>query len=292
MSPSRDRLSFRRGATHVRGCFASTRAAVSHLDHGWRGEVERIADRLAGKVALVTGASSGIGEAAALSLAAAGAAVAVSGRRKDRLDSLVRRIAAAGGKGLALPGDVSIEADATQAVKDTVARLGRIDVLINSAGINEAGGIESLPLELWRKVIDVNLMGTLYCCKAAVAAMKAQGSGDIINISSTAGRRAGARFGAYSTSKFGVNGLTECLRQEVGGAGVRVCVIEPGATTTEIADSISDPKAREAIRAHVTKEGAMAASDIADAIMFVVTLPRRANVSEMLIRPTIDTAPM
>lgn len=254
--------------------------------------MERIADRLAGKVALVTGASSGIGEAAALSLAAAGASVAVSGRRKERLDSLVRRIEKAGGKGLALPGDVSIEADATRAVNDTVARLGRIDVLINSAGVNEAGGIESLPLDLWRKVIDINLMGTLYCCKAAVPAMKAQGGGDIINISSTAGRRAGAGFAAYSTSKFGVNGLTECLRQEVGGAGVRVCIIEPGATTTEIAESISDLKAREAIRAHVTKEGAMAASDIADAIMFVVTLPRRANVSEMLIRPTIDTAPM
>jgi NADP-dependent 3-hydroxy acid dehydrogenase YdfG len=251
-----------------------------------------MAERVAGKVALVTGASSGIGEAAALALAAAGASVAVSGRRKDRLDSLVRRIEMSGGKGLALPGDVSIEADATQAVKDTVARLGRIDILINSAGVNEAGGIESLPLELWRKVIDTNLMGTLYSCKAAVPAMKAQGSGDIINISSTAGRRAAAAFAAYATSKFGVTGLTESLRQEVGGAGIRVCIIEPGATATDIAESISDPKAREAIRAHVSKPGAMAATDIADAIMFVLTLPLRANVSQMLIRPTIDTAAM
>jgi NADP-dependent 3-hydroxy acid dehydrogenase YdfG len=251
-----------------------------------------MAERVAGKVALVTGASSGIGEAAALALAAAGASVAVSGRRKDRLDSLVRRIEMSGGKGLALPGDVSIEADATQAVTDTVARLGRIDILINSAGVNEAGGIESLPLELWRKVIDTNLMGTLYSCKAAVPAMKAQGSGDIINISSTAGRRAAAAFAAYATSKFGVTGLTESLRQEVGGAGIRVCIIEPGATATDIAESISDPKAREAIRAHVSKPGAMAATDIADAIMFVLTLPLRANVSQMLIRPTIDTAAM
>jgi NADP-dependent 3-hydroxy acid dehydrogenase YdfG len=249
-------------------------------------------ERVAGKVALVTGASSGIGEAAALALAAAGASVAVSGRRKDRLDSLVRRIEKSGGKGLALPGDVSLEADATQAVKDTVARLGRIDILINSAGVNEAGGIESLPLDLWRKVIDTNLMGTLYSCKAAVPAMKAQGSGDIINISSTAGRRAVAAFAAYATSKFGVTGLTESLRQEVGGAGIRVCIIEPGATATDIAESISDPKAREAIRAHVSKPGAMAAADIADAIMFVLALPLRANVSQMLIRPTIDTAAM
>jgi len=249
-------------------------------------------EKVAGKVALVTGASSGIGEAAALALAAAGASVAVSGRRKDRLDALVRRIEKSGGKGLALPGDVSLEADATQAVKDTVARLGRIDILINSAGVNEAGGIESLPLDLWRKVIDTNLMGTLYSCKAAVPVMKAQGGGDIINISSTAGRRAAAAFAAYATSKFGVTGFTESLRQEVGGAGIRVCIIEPGATATDIAESISDPKAREAIRAHVSKPGAMAATDIADAIMFVLALPLRANVSQMLIRPTIDTAAM
>jgi len=251
-----------------------------------------MSQQLSGKVALVTGASSGIGEAAALALAAQGVTVAVSGRRKERLDDLVRRIEAAGGKGLALPGDVSVEADATKAVADTVAQLGRIDILINSAGVNEAGGVESLPLDLWRKVIDVNLMGTLYSCKAAVPLMKAQGGGDIINISSTAGRRATAAFAAYATSKFGLTGFTESLRQEVGGAGIRVCIIEPGATQTEIADSISDPVAREAIRAHVSKDGAMAASDIADAILFVLTLPRRANVSQMLIRPTIDVAAM
>jgi len=247
---------------------------------------------LAGKVALVTGASSGIGEAAALALAQEGASVAVSGRRKERLDALVQRLEDAGGKGLALPGDVSVEAEALKSVEDTVAHFGRIDILINSAGVNEFGGVDSLPLELWPKVIDINLMGTLYTCKAAVPRMKAQSGGDIINISSTAGRRAAAAFAAYATSKFGVTGLTESLRQEVGRDGIRVCIIEPGATSTEIADSISDPKAREAIWKHVTKEGAMASADIADAILFVVTLPPRANVSQMLIRPTIDVAPM
>jgi NADP-dependent 3-hydroxy acid dehydrogenase YdfG len=249
-------------------------------------------NRLSAKVALITGASSGIGEAAALALAKAGAAVAVSGRRKERLDALVKQIDAVGGKGLALPGDVSVEADATKAVKDTAAGFGRIDILINSAGVNEAGGVDSLPLNLWRKVLDINLMGTLYSCKAAVPLMKAQGSGDIINISSTAGRRAVAAFAAYATSKFGVTGLTESLRQEVGGSGIRVSIIEPGATRTEIADSITNPKAREAISKHVSKEGAMAASDIADAIMFVLSLPPHVNVSQMLIRPTIDVAPM
>jgi NAD(P)-dependent dehydrogenase (short-subunit alcohol dehydrogenase family) len=209
--------------------------------------------RLDGKVALVTGASSGIGEAAALALAQAGAVVAVSGRRRERLDGLVAQIQSAGGKGLALQCDVSVEADATKAVQDTVAAWGRIDILINSAGVNEAGGVDSLPLNLWRKVIDINLMGTLYSCKAAVPLMKAQRSGDIINISSTAGRRGSGAFAAYATSKFGVTGLTESLRQEVGGSGIRVSIIEPGATHTEIADSISDPGARAAIWKHVTK---------------------------------------
>jgi NADP-dependent 3-hydroxy acid dehydrogenase YdfG len=238
---------------------------------------------LTGKVALVTGASSGIGEAAALALAAAGVAVAVSGRRVERLSALVDTITASGGKAIALPGDVALEGDATKSVEDTVAQLGRIDILINSAGVNEAGGVESLTLDQWRRVIDINLMGTLYTCKAAIPHMKAQGAGDIINISSTSGRRAAGLFGPYSTSKFGLTGLTEGMRQEVGNAGIRVAIIEPGATETEIAGSITDPKC---------KEGAMQPSDIADAMMFILTLPPRANVSQILIRPTIDTAPM
>ena len=205
---------------------------------------------------------------------------------------LVAQIEAAGGKGLALPGDVSKEADAFKAVADTVAQLGRLDIVINSAGVNEAGGVESLPLDLWRKVIDINLMGTIYTCAAAVPLLKAGGGGDIINISSTAGRKAGAAFASYSTSKFGLTGFTESLRQEVGQQGIRVCILEPGATETEIATSISDPKWREAIQGHVTKEGAMAAEDIADAILFVLALPRRANVCQIQVRPTIDIAPM
>jgi NADP-dependent 3-hydroxy acid dehydrogenase YdfG len=247
---------------------------------------------LAGKVALVTGAGSGIGEATALALAASGATVAVSGRRRERLDDVVARIDAAGGKALALPGDVAVEAEASRSVEDVVEQFGRIDILVNAAGVNEAGGVESLTLDQWRRVIDINLYGTLYTCKAAVPHMKAQGSGDIINISSTSGRRAAGLFGPYSTSKFGVTGLTECLRQEVGGAGIRVSIIEPGATESEIADSITDPKWREMIKAHVSNDGAMKASDIADAILFIVGLPRRANVSQILIRPTMDTAAM
>ena len=251
-----------------------------------------MAGSLAGKVALVAGASSGIGEAAALALAEQGAAVAVSARRADKLADLVGRIEAAGGTALALAGDVAVQADAFRMVEDTHRRLGRLDILINSAGVNEAGGVESLSLDQWRKVIDINLMGTLYTCKAAVPIMRAQGSGDIVNISSTSGRRAAGLFAAYSTSKFGLTGLTESLRQEVGGQGIRVAIIEPGATETNIHESVSDPSWRAMIQQHTSKEGAMQPSDIADAIIFICGLPRRANVSTLLIRPTIDTAAM
>jgi len=245
-----------------------------------------------GKVALVTGGGTGIGEAAAMALAAAGAQVAITGRRKERLDAVVAAIEAAGGKALAIQSDVSKESDAFAAVEQTVSALGRIDIVINSAGVNEAGGIQSLDLDGWRKVIDINLWGTIYTCKAAIPQLKASGGGDIINISSTAGRRAAGLFASYATSKHGVNGFTESIRQELGGDNIRISVIEPGATETEIASSISDPKWSEMIQSHVSKDGAMQASDIAEAILFIVSLPRRANVSQILIRPTIDTAPM
>jgi NADP-dependent 3-hydroxy acid dehydrogenase YdfG len=247
---------------------------------------------LEGKVAFVTGGGTGIGEAAALALAALGAKVAISGRRKDRLDKVVAAIEAGGGIALAIQSDVSAEADAFAAVEKAVAAYGRLEILINSAGVNEAGGIEALDIDGWRKVIDINLWGTIYSCKAAVPHLKAAGGGDIINISSTAGRRAAGLFASYATSKHGVNGFTESIRQELGGDNIRVAVVEPGATETEIASSVSDPKWAAMMQAHVSKEGAMQPADIAEAIIFILSLPRRANVSQILIRPTIDTAPM
>jgi NADP-dependent 3-hydroxy acid dehydrogenase YdfG len=243
---------------------------------------------LDGKVALITGGGTGIGAAAAKALAAAGVKVAITGRRRERLDDIV---AAIGGDALAVPGDIAQEAEAARAVAATVAAFGRLDILINAAGVNEAGGIQSLDLDGWRKVIDINLYGTIYATKAAVPHLKRAG-GDIINISSTAGRRAAGLFGAYATSKHGVNGFSESIRQELGGNDIRVCVIEPGATETEIATGMSDPEWAAMMQAHVTKPGALQPGDIADAIMFVLTLPRRANVSQMLIRPTIDTTAM
>lgn len=246
--------------------------------------------QLAGKVALVTGASSGIGEAAALCLAEAGATVVVCARRAERLSGLVEQFEAAGGKALAIPGDMTVEDDARGAVAQTVAAFGRIDILINSAGIMEAGGIENCDTAIYRRVIDINLMGTVYTSAAAVPHMLEQGGGDIITISSLAGRKGGPMTSAYSASKHAVNMMTDGMRQELGGKNIRVTTLMPGATETEVADSISDPQWRTAIKAHVSKEGAVKPRDIGEAIVFILAMPRRTNISEISIRPTIDTS--
>ncbi len=244
---------------------------------------------LAGKIALVTGASSGIGAATAVALAAAGATVAISARRADRLAELVAKIEATGGKALALPGDMMNEAEAIQAVEDTVARFGRIDILVNSAGVMQAGGIEQADMDLFRKVFDINLFATLYTCKAAVAHMLEQGGGDIINVSSMAGRKGGPLTSAYSGSKHAVNAMTDGMRQELGGRNIRVSILMPGATETEVASGIVNPEWRDMIAAHVSKDGAVKASEMADTIVFMLSLPRNVNISEIHVRPTIDT---
>ena len=252
-------------------------------------EEQKMTKTLTGRVALVTGASSGIGEAAAIALAEAGADIAISARRADRLEALKAKIEALGVKVLALPGDVVDEKIATEAVEKTVAHFGKLDILVNSAGIMHMGTTEGTDLAEFRRVMDVNLLGTVYTCKAAIAPMKAQGRGDIINISSQAGRKTGPMVGAYSASKHALNAMSDSMRQEVGGFGIRVCVLMPGATTTEVATSISDPNFRAAIQSHVTKDGAVAASEIADAIVFIVSQPQRVNIDLISIRPTIDT---
>ena len=246
---------------------------------------------LSGRVALVTGASSGIGEAAAVALAAAGAAVAVTARRADRLQQLVQRIESGGGRAIALPANVAEERAAKGVVAGTVDRLGRLDILVNSAGVIQAGGVEHANLDEWRRVIEINLLAALYTSHAAIPHMKSQGGGDIVNISSTAGRRASADFLPYSVSKFGLTALNDGMRQELGQQGIRVCIIEPGATTTEVAEGITDAASRDRIRKHVSKDGAMKPEDIAAAIMLAVCLPRRANVVQLQIRPTIDISP-
>lgn len=252
-------------------------------------EEEAMNRPLAGKVALVTGASSGIGEATALALASAGATVAVAARRADRLAALVGRIEAEGGRGLALSGDMAVEADAIRAVEDTVARLGRIDILINSAGIMQAGGIEGADLAEYRRVVEINLFGTVYTSRAAIPHMLEQGAGDIVMISSLAGKKGGPQTNAYSASKHAVNAMTDAMRQELGGRNIRVSVLMPGATQTDVASGISDPNWRQAIAAHVSKDGAVQPSEIADTLVFMLAMPRHVNISEITVRPTIDT---
>ena len=244
---------------------------------------------LSGKVALVTGASSGIGAATALELAKAGAIVALSARRADRLADLVGEIEAIGGKALALAGDMAVEAEAIKAVEDTVAQFGRIDILINSAGVMQAGGVENANLDEYRRVFDINLFATLYTCAAATPHMIKQGEGDIVTISSLAARKGGPQTNAYSASKHAVNSMTDAMRQELGGKGIRVCILMPGATTSEVGDNISDPNWRAAIQAHVAKDGAVLPSEVGDTIVFILSLPRRVNISEICVRPTIDT---
>jgi NAD(P)-dependent dehydrogenase (short-subunit alcohol dehydrogenase family) len=170
----------------------------------------RVPRALEGRVALVTGASSGIGSAVAQALVAAGAAVGVFARRADRLQELVGRIEAAGGRALALSGDITDEAEVEGSVSKTVHTLGRLDILVNCAGIIQAGQIESANTAEWRRVMDVNFFGTLYACKAVIPHIRARGGGDIVNISSTSGRRLSAKgFGAYAPSKHALNSMSE-----------------------------------------------------------------------------------
>ena len=243
---------------------------------------------LSGKTALVTGASSGIGRGTALALAAAGAHVALVARRADRLDDLAAEIKADGGQALARAADVTDEDDATRAVEDAVGHFGGLDILVNAAGMTQVGKVENANLTDWRYVFELNFWSGLYTSRAAIPALKA-GGGDIVNVSSTAGRRpVGATFGPYAASKFALTAFTESLRAEVTLAGIRVCIIEPGATATEIHTHINDERVRETTRQHIEKDGAMQPEDVAAAIVFVVGLPRRVNVSQLMIRPSVD----
>jgi NADP-dependent 3-hydroxy acid dehydrogenase YdfG len=243
---------------------------------------------LSGKTALVTGASSGIGRSTALALAAAGAQVTLVARRADRLDDLAAQIKADGGQALARAADVTDEDDATRAVDDAVGHFGGLDILVNAAGMTQVGKVENANLADWRYVFELNFWAGLYTSRAAIPALKAEG-GDIVNVSSTAGRRpVGATFGPYAASKFALTAFNESLRAEVTLAGIRVCIIEPGATATEIHAHIKDEKVRESTRQHLEKDGALQPEDVAAAIVFVVGLPRRVNVSQLMIRPSVD----
>jgi NADP-dependent 3-hydroxy acid dehydrogenase YdfG len=249
----------------------------------------RMQQILRGTVALVTGASSGIGAATATALAAQGAAVALAARRRDRLDTLAAEIKDQGGTALVLECDVTDQQQAAAAVDRTVTELGRLDTLINNAGVMLLGPAAGAPLDEWQQMVELNVLGLLYCAHAAVPhLLRAAGDeprqvADMVNISSVAGRAARNGNGVYALTKFGVGAFSESLRQELARQYVRVSLVEPGATATELA-SHNRPEVLAAIRNQFGQR--MEAGDIADAISYIVTRPRHVAVNEMLIRPT------
>ena len=250
-----------------------------------------MADELQGTVALVTGASSGIGAATARALAAQGAAVAIAARRKQRLDELAAEIEDAGGRALAIECDVTDQEQAKALVAQTVEQLGRLDTVVNNAGVMLLGPIVDAPTEEWDRMIALNLQGLLYVAHAALphlleaAQEDPRRVADIVNISSVAGRVARSGSGVYNLTKWGVGAFSESLRQEVTERHVRVCVVEPGAVATELADHIRD-EIREVAMKRFADIEMLQAGDIADAIAYVVTRPRRVAINEVLIRPT------
>lgn len=242
--------------------------------------------KLIGKTALVTGASSGIGEATALALAAEGAAVAVAGRRTDRLEALAQRIAEGGGTAKVITADVSVEDQARDMVAKANAALGRLDILVNNAGVMLLGPIAHADTEDWRRMIETNVLGLMYATHAALPLMRAQGSGHVVNVSSVAGRTARAGAGVYNASKWGVGAFSESLRQEVYKDKIRVTIIEPGAVATELTHHITNAEAKQQTEQFYENMTPLESEDIAAAIVYAVTQPPRVNVNEILIRPT------
>jgi NADP-dependent 3-hydroxy acid dehydrogenase YdfG len=247
--------------------------------------------KLTGTVALVTGASSGIGRATARTLAELGASVSVVARRSDRLEALVRDIESGGGTALAIAGDITDRVSAEAAVRQTIEHFGRLDILVNNAGVMNIGPVVESEVEDWEQMIALNQRALLYMTKAALPHLQAAAEtetrrvADIVNISSYAGRVASPNFAVYNMTKFGVNGFTEALRQELGSSHIRVGVLEPGAVKTELNDQHKGA-IRAEIAAFFASIEALEAEDIADGVAYMVTRPRRAAIGEMWIMPT------
>jgi len=250
-----------------------------------------MAERLDGTVALVTGASSGIGEATAIALAAQGASVALAARRKDRLETLAASIRDAGGTAVVLESDVTDQQQAADTIERVVAEFGRLDTLVNNAGVMLLGPAVGAPLSEWQRMVELNVLGLLYCAHAALphllqaAQTSPRGVADMVNISSVAGRVARNGSGVYNATKHGVGAFSEALRQEVTRRHVRVSLVEPGAVETELAGHNRE-EIQEGMRQRFANMERMKAEDIADAITYIVTRPRHVAVNEMLIRPT------
>jgi len=241
--------------------------------------------RLSGKVALITGASSGIGAASALALAQEGAAVALVARRQDRLEELANSITAAGGRAEVLALDITDPRQAEEAAARTVSALGGLDIVVNNAGIMLLGPVAGADPSDFSRMLDINVLALMNLTHAALKTMKPQKSGHIVNISSVSGRGAGPTSAGYSATKWAVGGFSEGLRQEVRLDQIRVTVIEPGVVATELTDHITHQDTKSAYEGRIATMTPLEAEDIAAAVVYAVTQPLRVNVNEILIRP-------
>ena len=243
-----------------------------------------IADNISGKVVAITGASSGLGEATARHLAAKGARLVLAARRLDRLEALVAEITAAGGEAIAVQTDVTVKADADAMIAAAVQAFGRVDVLVNNAGLMAIAPMSAAKTDEWDRMIDINIKGLLYGVAAALPVFEAQGSGHFVNISSIAGRKVFSPGGTvYSGTKFAVSAISEGLRHEVGSK-IRVTVISPGGVNTELKHGSSDAESLKNLDAFY--EIAIGADAIARAIAYAVEQPADVDVSEIAVRPT------
>jgi len=248
--------------------------------------------KLTGTAALVTGASSGIGTATARQLAEHGAAVALVARRKDRLEDLAAEIDKAGGTALVVQADITDRSQAEAAIQQTVERFGRLDILVNNAGVMLLGPVAGADVGEWERMLAVNVNGLLYTTRAALPhLLHAAEDGprrvaDIVNISSIAGRVAWNGYGVYNLTKFGVNGFTESLRQEITQRHVRVGVLEPGGVDTELGSHNKPQVRNEMIDPFYQQTEVLAPEDIADGVAYIVTRPRHTAVGELWIMPT------
>jgi NADP-dependent 3-hydroxy acid dehydrogenase YdfG len=238
-----------------------------------------------GKIVVITGASSGLGEATARLLSSQGASVVLGARRAARLQSLAEALTEAGGKAIALPTDVT-QPDQVQALVDAaVQAFGRIDVMINNAGLMPQALLERLQIGEWDRMIDVNIKGVLYGIAAALPYMQKQKAGHFINVSSVAGHKVGPGFAVYAATKFAVRALSEGLRQEVKPYSIRTTVISPGAVATELPDSSTDPDAAARVRKFYA-EAAIPADSFARVVAFAMSQPEEVDVNEIVFRPT------
>jgi NADP-dependent 3-hydroxy acid dehydrogenase YdfG len=244
-----------------------------------------MSDNIEGKVVVITGASSGLGEASARLLAAKGASVFLGARRQDRIKSLADELTARGGKALAVTTDVVHREQVKNLVDTAVKACGRIDVIINNAGLMPQSLLEHLKIDEWDRMIDVNIKGVLYGIAAALPYMQKQKAGHIINVSSVAGHKVGPGTAVYAATKYAVRALSEGLRQEVKPYNIRTTVISPGAVATELPDSVTDPAAAARINKFYA-DYAIPADSFARAVVFAMSQPDDVDINEILFRPT------